>query len=181
MVSIGYICCIQPMRNSVKIRKGPPERSCTVPFFRTAGIIRKTQSEGADRMAKKRGSQEGKVRTPVVTEIPEGRPDHLPAEEPVCVLPAGPPVPMRRRMVLVSEDELRKMDTAFAEGREAIVVTVHAVPPSSLTDGQREKRKAYRQRPEVREKQRAYRRERAKRIRAAKKAAAAPAPEQAHA
>src|SRR5262245_62353247 len=106
-------------------------------------------------MAKERDSQSKKVRTPdgsaKLTEIPGGRPDHLPAEEPVCVLPAGPPVPMRRRMVLVSEDEVRKTDTAIAEGREAIVVTVHAVPPSSLTDGQREKRKAYRQRPEVRE------------------------------
>jgi hypothetical protein len=77
-------------------------------------------------------------------------------------------------MVLVGESDLASMKAAFAEGRSA-TVTVHPPVKQELTEAQRERRKAYRQRPEVREKQKAYRTARAQRIREAKKAAA-PAP-----
>jgi hypothetical protein len=69
-------------------------------------------------------------------------------------------------MVLISEADVRAMREAFAAGHEA-VVTAHRLVPEALTSQQRERRKAYRQRPEVREKQKAYRALRATRLRAA--------------
>jgi hypothetical protein len=76
------------------------------------------------------------------------------------------PAELRRRMVLMSENDLQSMATAFAEGRPA-TVTVYRPHQGPLTEAQREKRKAYRQRPEVREKQRAYRAARTRRLRGA--------------
>ena len=82
-----------------------------------------------------------------------------------------PATVLRRRMVLVSEADLQSMREAFAQQR-SVTVTAHVPQKMELTDAQREKRSAYRRRPEVREKQKAYRAARAKRIRDAKKAAA---------
>ena len=76
------------------------------------------------------------------------------------------PEALRRVMVLVSEADLQAARAAFAEGRSA-TVTVHAPVRSALTDAQREKRRAYRQRPEVREHMKAYRVLRNKRLREA--------------
>lgn len=81
------------------------------------------------------------------------------------------PATLRRRMVLVSDTDLQSMRDAFA-AKQPVTVTVHPPETQALTDEQRARRKAYRQRPEVREKQRAYRRERAKRLREALRAAA---------
>jgi hypothetical protein len=80
--------------------------------------------------------------------------------------PAVAPTTLRRRMVLISEADVQSMKAAFAAGKEA-VVTVHAVPSRGLTDAQREKRRAYRQRPEVKERMKAYRQRRAARLREA--------------
>lgn len=77
---------------------------------------------------------------------------------------------LRRVTVRVSEADLEELTKRFAAG-ETAQVTVHAgAKGKQLTDAQREWRAAYRQRPEVRERNKAYRRERAKRIRAAAKA-----------
>jgi hypothetical protein len=73
---------------------------------------------------------------------------------------------LRRRMVLVSEADLRSMREAFAQQR-SLTVTVHAPQKTELTEAQRERRKEYRQRPEVRAKQKAYRAARARRLREA--------------
>jgi hypothetical protein len=121
-----------------------------------------------------------KVRTPETETAVAGATGETPAGEPATgetptgEMPKAPEVrspmpPRQRRTILISNDDVQRMEAAFAAGREA-VVTAYALPTCILTDGQREKRKAYRQRPDVREKQRAYRRERAKRIREAKKA-----------
>jgi hypothetical protein len=75
--------------------------------------------------------------------------------------------PHRRVMVLISEADLLLMKAAFAD-KQTASVTVHPPVTRPLNDDQREKRKAYRQRPEVREKNLAYRKARAKRIRDAK-------------
>jgi hypothetical protein len=79
------------------------------------------------------------------------------------------PTTLRRRMVLVSETDLQSMRTAFAAGTTA-TVTVHPTEKRDLTDEQRLRRKAYRQRPEVRAKQKAYRAARAQKVREALRA-----------
>jgi len=83
---------------------------------------------------------------------------------------------LRRRMVLVSEADIQGMREAFAQQRSA-TVTVHAPQKTELTDAQRARRKQYRERPEVKEKQRAYRRARAQRLREALRATKAQEPQ----
>jgi hypothetical protein len=82
---------------------------------------------------------------------------------------APPAETLHRVTVLVSEADLLSIREAFAQDRTA-QVTVHMPRTRELTDAQREKRKTYRQRPEVREKHKAYRALLAKRIRVAAKA-----------
>jgi hypothetical protein len=84
---------------------------------------------------------------------------------------------LRRRMVLVAESDLQSIRDAFA-AKQPVTVTVHPPEKQALTEAQRERRKAYRQRPEVREKQRAYRSERSKRLRAAVQALKTDAPQE---
>lgn len=90
----------------------------------------------------------------------------VPTSPPVTTAPPAPPS-HRRVMVLISEADLLLMKAAFAD-KQTASVTVHPPATRPLNDDQREKRKAYRQRPEVREKNLAYRKARAKRIRDAK-------------
>lgn len=76
---------------------------------------------------------------------------------------------LRRVMVRISETDYSTMMAHFAEEKDGLpAVTVHA--PSTgkreLTDEQREKRKAYRNRPEVKDKMKAYRKQRAAKVRA---------------
>lgn len=83
---------------------------------------------------------------------------------------------LHRVSVLISEADLRDMQAHFAEGKPGHpLVAVHP-PQTRLTDAQREYRKAYRQRPEVREKMKAYRAARRKRLREAAKQQAAEQP-----
>jgi hypothetical protein len=91
-------------------------------------------------------------------------PKELVAPEPAAARQGGP---LRRVAVLISEADVQAMQASFAEGRTASI-TAHAPAASKLTDAQREYRKDYRQRPEVRAKQKAYRALRAKRVREAK-------------
>jgi hypothetical protein len=88
-------------------------------------------------------------------------------------VPAEAPAPsssdaVRRVMVRISEADYLDMTRHFAEAKPGLpLVSVHPAAKRQLTTEQRKKRKAYRQRPDVREKQKAYRASRAKRIREA--------------
>lgn len=100
------------------------------------------------------------ARKPKVPQEPEAR-------EATPEVPQAPER-LRRRMVLVGEADLQRIREAFA-AKQPVNVTVHPQEQQELTDEQRLRRKAYRQRPEVREKQKAYRQRRAKRLREEKR------------
>jgi len=99
-----------------------------------------------------------------------------PAPAPSSQAQEPAPVALRRVSVRISADDLAAMQEHFAAGKSGNpLVAVH--PPAARKDmspAQREWRKAYRQRPEVRERNKAYRAERRKRLRAAATAQVSP-------